>query len=353
MLKLLIVRDGKGSPGARCRRGALATQRALSARDRVELDDVARDERLDLARGASDGARAHVDREVALSEDLPVARDPGLAKYLAAAREDLGCEGTVDVAAVDRQLADGVTFGAALDIGLQSWNGFDLGTICRGDPARKNQFRVEVARDVALVAVEALGLALAPVAHVLVLDRYAPVFGGPLADARLIVGRVRVEVLLAQLPQRRERLGERRIVGVVAEDAFDPLFESVQLLDELSDGRGLLRRVTPLEIERGFDAGPQEQRCIRVLGDLLGREVRQLRRAGDHLACCVREQVEGVFDPAGSFQGARIDGHSDLFRKLLPVECRAATGQLDGALEKATIHVVRDQTLAECRQRAL
>jgi hypothetical protein len=67
----------------------------------------------------------------------------------------------------------------------------------------------------------------------------------------------------------------------------------------------------------------------------------------------VREQVEGVFDPTRSFQGARIDRHSDLFRKLLPVECAAEPSQFDGALEKTAIHLVGDQALAECRQRAL
>src|SRR5580658_2418210 len=279
MLELLVVSDSDSSPRSLRRRGALGTQRALSARVGIELHDIARDERLDLARGAGDRARAHVDREVAFSEHLAVARDPRLAEYLAATREDLGRQGTVDVPAVDGQLTNDVAFGAALDIGLQAWNGFELGTIGGRDRARENQFGVEVARDVALVAVEALRLALATVAHVLVLHRYAPVLRGPLPDARLIVGRVGVEVLFPQLPQRREWLGERRFAGVVAEDARDPSFEAVQLLDELSEGRGLLRGVAPLEIERGFDAGSHEQRRVRVLGDLLGRKVRQPRRA--------------------------------------------------------------------------
>jgi hypothetical protein len=34
---------------------------------------------------------------------------------------------------------------------LQTWNGFDLGTIGRRDRARENQFCVEVARDVAIL----------------------------------------------------------------------------------------------------------------------------------------------------------------------------------------------------------
>src|SRR5580658_3612635 len=102
MLERLIVSDRNGAPGTRGRQGALGAQRALGARGGIELDNVAGDERLDLARGTGDRARAHVDREVALSEDLPVARDPGLAKYLAAAREDLGRQRTVDVPAVDR-----------------------------------------------------------------------------------------------------------------------------------------------------------------------------------------------------------------------------------------------------------
>jgi hypothetical protein len=136
-------------------------------------------------------------------------------------------------------LADDVAFRTALDIGLQRWNGLELGAIGGRDPTGKNQFGVEVTRDVALVAVEALGFALATVAHVLVFDRDTPVFGGSLADARLIVGRVGVEVLLAQLPQRREGLGQRWFVGVFAKDALDPLFESVhrRILNLGSSGR--------------------------------------------------------------------------------------------------------------------
>src|SRR5580704_2445355 len=94
MLELLIVRDRQGSSGSRRRRGALGAQRARSAGGGIELDDVAWDEGLDLARGASDRARAHVDREVVLAEQVAVARDPGLAEYFATAREDFGRQET-------------------------------------------------------------------------------------------------------------------------------------------------------------------------------------------------------------------------------------------------------------------
>src|ERR1700693_4721153 len=99
MLQLLVVRDGDRSPGARSRRGALGSQRTRGARLGVEFNESARHEGFRLTCGAGDRARAHVDREVALAEERPIARNPWFAKHFAAAREDLGGEGTVDVAA--------------------------------------------------------------------------------------------------------------------------------------------------------------------------------------------------------------------------------------------------------------
>ena len=65
------------------------------------------------------------------------------------------------------------------------------------------------------------------------------------------------------------------------------------------------------------------------------------------------EQVERVLDAAGAFERSRVDGDAEVFGELLPVEPAAVACKLDGAFEQTTIHVVRDEALAERRQCAL
>src|ERR1019366_3553823 len=76
-----------------------------------------------------------------------------------------------------------------------------------------------------------------------------------LANARLAVGRLGVEILLTQLPQGRQRLGQWRLGGVLAQLAPDPALEPIELFDQRPDGGGFLRRVAPFDVERRLDAG--------------------------------------------------------------------------------------------------
>ena len=125
------------------------------------------------------------------------------------------------------------------------------------------------------------------------------------------------------------------------------------MLDQEPDGGRLLRRVTPLDVERRLDAGADQQRRTGLLGDLLRRQVDQTRRTRQNLARCVGEQVERIFDAPCSLQGPRIDCDSQRLGELLPIERGRLTSQLDGALEQAAIHLMSDESLAERWQRAL
>src|ERR1700722_9216839 len=108
-------------------------------------------------------------------------------------------------------MSDLATRSAVSDVCLEARDCLHFGAVGGGDAAGDDQVGVQVTRDVALVAVESLGLALAPVTHVLVLDRYPSVFDRALTQARFAVRRLGVQVLLAQLPQGRQRFGQRRL----------------------------------------------------------------------------------------------------------------------------------------------
>lgn len=76
---------------------------------------------------------------------------------------------------------------------------------------REDEHGIEIDCEVALVAVKALRLGLAAVAHVLVLDRDAAVLGNTMADAHAATSiGVRFEILADDLPQRCDVLVERR-----------------------------------------------------------------------------------------------------------------------------------------------
>lgn len=70
----------------------------------------------------------------------------------------------------------------------------------------------EVGGDVAPEAVEAPGLALAPVPHLCVCDRDAPVRSYALPDLLSATTGIRLEVLVHDLLERRHLLAERRLL---------------------------------------------------------------------------------------------------------------------------------------------
>src|SRR5438046_2455782 len=113
VLQALVVRDGNRAATAAVGRRAVGAHRTSGTCAGIEFDDLTERERLGLSRRTRDGARAHVDAEVAFAEAFRVARDPRLAEDFPATGEDLCSERTVDVTPIDRQLLDGAAQAAA------------------------------------------------------------------------------------------------------------------------------------------------------------------------------------------------------------------------------------------------
>src|SRR5260370_35631417 len=134
MLELLVL--GDTDRAAVLDRGHRATraERAASADFRVELDDRAGGEVLDLSRGTANRLRAHIDLEVGFGEELSVARHPRLAEHERAASEDILNEGAADIATIDVQLADVTAVGVTGDVVAQNGRRLLLGAIGGGSP---------------------------------------------------------------------------------------------------------------------------------------------------------------------------------------------------------------------------
>src|SRR2546425_13204189 len=113
----------------------------------------------------------------------------------------------------------------------------------------------------ALVSRKGAALALAAVAHIPVAERDAPVGRDAFADLRLAApGRLRVEVLLPQLPERCEHLRDRRLSSALAQLLAHPLFERRDRRQQARERLVLLRLIGPVgDIERALDAPPEEQ----------------------------------------------------------------------------------------------
>ena len=153
-----------------------------------------------------------------------------------------------------------------------------------------------------LKIVEALGLALAAMPHLRIGDRDAAVLGDAAADARLSTAVwVRLEILLAQLTQRFDVLGDRRKRRLFSQIPLDPCLQAVQLLDERHDRGSFLLRIGPLDVQRPFDARLHQQRSAGLIGHFVDWPLQHARRAHDELTSSVRQQVERVFDAADAF----------------------------------------------------
>src|SRR5688572_9761700 len=85
-------------------------------------------------------------------------------------------------------------------------------------------------RNVALVAVEELRLALPTVTHLWIRDRDDAVLGDLLFDpASSTAGRIRLDVLLNDPPQKIQGFLERRHLGLLARSARHPALERIDL----------------------------------------------------------------------------------------------------------------------------
>src|SRR5258708_874849 len=206
----LVGGDRDGAPAARCGLGALCAQWACAARLGVELDGIAGLEGLHFASRAGDRAGAQVDLEVAFGEQAGSmgALAPRLGEHGAARGEDVVDDGAVYVGAIDMQLDESKPL--ALDILGDGHGAQLLGAIGGRHSAGDDRGEVQVARDVLLVAIEALRAALAPVTHLAVAHRDTPVGCDALPDASATVRRD-FQVLRAHLREgfdvRAQRLG--------------------------------------------------------------------------------------------------------------------------------------------------
>src|SRR6185437_13522295 len=136
--------------------------------------------------------------------------------------------------------------------------------------------------------------------------------------------RVGLEILIAKLTERREKLGERRMCGLFGHVLRDPSLESIELVDYGHYGTGLLLRIAPREIE--------------VAAALITSRG-------------MREQVD-VFDTPSAFEWHRVDGDTQRLRELLCVEGFPARRESDSSFEKSPVHIVADKASAECAERA-
>src|SRR5207247_7021275 len=131
---------------------------------------------------ASHDAGAEIDAKVLLREEPVIVGYPRPTDHFAASREHFCDERAVDVAAIDVQL---IGLDKLLrEVSAQGWDCFVLGPIRRQNRARQDESFVEVSGDMTFVAIEELGLALATVPHVGILDGDSPIGSRPLANAR-------------------------------------------------------------------------------------------------------------------------------------------------------------------------
>jgi hypothetical protein len=110
-------------------------------------------------------------------------------------------QGAAEVDPVDVQL--GQREPLVGEVGLHRLPDRPLGRVGRRDPDRRHQPAVQVAQYMPFVAVDQATAALAPVAHLRILDADAPLRGDPLAQGHR-TGRRGGGVLRADLVRRRQ-----------------------------------------------------------------------------------------------------------------------------------------------------
>ena len=161
VLQLFILCDRDRSALSRRDRRALCAERTMVTGIRVKFDEHPWSYFLHFTCGTGDCHLAHVHPESCLRKCLPVCvtRDPGLTHDIAAKPEDVIDDGAVDVTAINMQFIDRQPL--ALNIGRELLSRFFFGSVRRRDRARQDQVGIKVRRDMALIPVKALALALA------------------------------------------------------------------------------------------------------------------------------------------------------------------------------------------------
>src|SRR6185437_916489 len=120
-------------------------------------------------------------------------------------------------------------------------------------------------RDVSLVAIEELGLALAAVPHLRIGDRNDSALRDLVFDLAPTGRRIWFDVLRDELAQHCERLLERWDLCRGCRALRDPRLEGVDLPQQAFERRGLRIIVVPVDVERRLDAVPREHAESRAL----------------------------------------------------------------------------------------
>lgn len=105
---------------------------------------------------------------------------PGLCEHGSSSIEHLVDDGTIDIGTIDMHFCKSQFL--ATDV-FSDWDrSLFLWPVGRSDCASDNSGVVEIASDVFLIAIKALGLALASVPHLIVYDRDAAIWSNSLPD---------------------------------------------------------------------------------------------------------------------------------------------------------------------------
>ncbi len=353
LLELLVFGDRDRSAAALRRVGAVVATWAAPARRGRELGHGAQSDLLGVPGGAADRHATEVELEVGLRVAFSRGRTPRLADDRDPCGEHVADVLARQVAAIDLELAHLVALGVAGEIFDDAGQGLGLGPVRGRDAAGEHEAGVDVCAEVALVAVERSALALAAVSHLAILDRNAPVLGDTLPNARPAATWIGLEVLLAELRERRELLGERRLFGDLSEFLAYPRLESFDLHDELFDGRRLLLGVVPIDVEAALHAGRCERGRARARRELVRLHPGDRGGAREQLVRGVAEEIERVLDTPRPGQRSRVHREADLLGQLAKVERTGRSRKLDGALEEPAIHLVRDEPPTERLERGL
>jgi hypothetical protein len=158
---------------------------------------------------------------------------------------------------------------------------------------------------------------------------------------------------MANLSESLDVLDERWSGDLVSESPLQPLFERIELLDQLVDGVGHRLLCAPFAIESLLDARLQQDGYAGLARHSLGLPSEKFRCALDHFACRMAKQIDRVLDATCAFERTRVHRKSQVLGQLSPVEGLGLPRQLRRSLQQPAIHVGPNQPLSELLQSSL
>ncbi len=192
------------------------------------------------------------------------------------------------------------------------------------------------------MAIEAAPLALAPVAHLGIVEADPAIGSHALAQRRLAL-RCDRDILELHLGSRRQGYQHGRCLEHHLRLCLQIAMELGQGVEHTAQGNRTGVRVVPVQVKRRLERAVQRQPNVGV-----GRRRRQPPPllAGNHaqrLPQYVAQKVIGVFDPTSAPQWAAVQGGAQL-----PAADRLGYGRpFHGALKQAPVGLRGDQALAK------